>query len=48
MMYKKYTRMDPVVANRKFYRKNPNLVEFAKAQPILSIKNPGSESNVNF
>ena len=34
LLYKKYTRMDPVQANKKFFRQHPGLVEFAKQQPI--------------
>ena len=34
MIYKKCEKMDPVQANKKFFRANPNLAEFAKAQPL--------------
>ena len=30
LLYKKYTRMDPLQANKKFFRQNPGLKEFAK------------------
>ena len=33
-MFKKFEKCDPVTANKKFYRANPNLAEFAKAQPM--------------
>lgn len=31
--------MDPVLANKKFYRLNPNLTEFAKPPPIPAVIN---------
>lgn len=35
LIYKKFEKRDPVLANKKFFRANPNLAEFAKAQPML-------------
>ena len=32
-LYKKFERGDPVAANKKFFRANPNLIEFAKPLP---------------
>lgn len=34
LIYKKFEKCDPVLANKKFFRANPNLAEFAKAQPM--------------
>jgi hypothetical protein len=34
LIYKKFEKRDPVLANKKFFRANPNLAEFAKAQPM--------------
>lgn len=33
LIYKKFEKRDPVLANKKFFRANPNLAEFAKSQP---------------
>ena len=34
LIYKKFEKRDPVLANKKFFRANPNLAEFAKPQPM--------------
>lgn len=34
LIYKKFEKRDPVLANKKFFRANPDLSEFAKAQPM--------------
>lgn len=30
LIFKKFEKKDPVLANKKFFRANPNLAEFAK------------------
>ena len=34
LIYKKFEKRDPVLANKKFFRAHPDLAEFAKAQPL--------------
>lgn len=34
LIYKKFEKRDPVVANKKFFKANPELAEFAKGQPL--------------
>jgi hypothetical protein len=38
LIYKKFEKRDPVQANKKFFRANPNLTEFAK--PLQLPKDP--------